>query len=58
MWKYGVRCAGIWIVYYKRGVNMKRITNKVCKVASAVCMAVGIALLSVGTYLSFCEVVK
>ena len=37
---------------------MKRIANKVCKVASAVCMAVGIALLSVGTYLSFCEVVK
>ena len=38
--------------------KIRKIASEVCRIASAVCMAGGIALLTVGTYLSFCEVVK
>lgn len=38
--------------------KIRKIASGVCRVASAVCMASGVALLVVGTYLSFCEVVK
>ena len=33
MWRYGVRCAGIWIVYYKRGVGMKK-AKQLLKIAT------------------------
>lgn len=38
--------------------KLRKIASEVCRVASAVCMAGGFALLAMATYLSFCEVVK